>query len=31
MLRGGRQKFLERHVGGFAALLQDLFQHGIAV
>ena len=31
MLGGGRQELFERGVGGFASLLQNLFQHDIAV
>ena len=31
MLGSGWQEALERGVGGFASLLQNLFQHGIAV
>jgi hypothetical protein len=31
MLGGRRQESLERGVGGFSSLLQNLFQHGIAV
>jgi hypothetical protein len=31
MLRAGRQKPFERNVSGCPPLLQNLFQHGIAV
>jgi len=31
MLAGRGQKSLERSVGGFPSLLQNLIQHGIAV
>ena len=31
MLGSGRQEPVERNVGGFASLLQNVFQHGTAV